>query len=29
MGNMLLYFFEEDKATKALSLRADLFGFAN
>ena len=29
MGNMLLYFFEEDKATKVLSLRADLFGFAN
>ena len=29
MGNMLLYFFEEDKLTKALSLRADLFGFAN
>ncbi|SMB94483.1 sulfoxide reductase heme-binding subunit YedZ [Hymenobacter roseosalivarius DSM 11622] len=29
MGNMLLYFFEEDKLTKELSLRADLFGFAN
>lgn len=29
MGNMLLYFFEEDKLTKKLSLRADLFGFAN
>lgn len=29
MGNMLLYFFEEDKLTKVLSLRADLFGFAN
>jgi sulfoxide reductase heme-binding subunit YedZ len=29
MGNMLLYFFEENKQTKALSLRADLFGFAN
>lgn len=29
MGNMLLYFFEEEKLTKALSLRADLFGFAN
>ena len=29
MGNMLLYFFEEDKLTKALTLRADLFGFAN
>jgi sulfoxide reductase heme-binding subunit YedZ len=29
MGNMLLYFFEEDKLTKELTLRADLFGFAN
>ncbi|SMB99700.1 Ferric reductase domain protein transmembrane component domain [Hymenobacter roseosalivarius DSM 11622] len=29
MGNMLLYFFEEDKLTKELSLRADLSGFAN
>lgn len=29
MGNMLLYFFEENKLTKELSLRSDLFGFAN
>ena len=29
MGNMLLYFFEEDKLTKSLSPRANLFGFAN
>ena len=26
---MLLYYFEEDKLTKALALRADLFGFVN
>lgn len=29
MGNMLLYFFKEDKITKELTLRSDLFGFAN
>jgi len=29
MGSILLYFFEEDKLTKALALRAELFGFVN
>lgn len=29
MGNMLLYFFKEDKTTNELTLRSDLFGFAN
>lgn len=29
MGNMLLYFFKEDKTIKELTLRSDLFGFAN
>ncbi len=29
MGNMLLYFFKEDKTTNDLTLRSDLFGFAN
>ncbi|HQS22879.1 MAG: hypothetical protein B7Y11_01605 [Sphingobacteriia bacterium 24-36-13] len=29
MGNMLLYFFKEDKIAKELILRSDLFGFAN
>lgn len=29
MGNMLLYFFKEDKITTELTLRSDLFGFAN
>ncbi|KAA8475455.1 sulfoxide reductase heme-binding subunit YedZ [Arcticibacter tournemirensis] len=29
MGNMLLYFFKEDKTTNEFTLRSDLFGFAN
>lgn len=29
MGNMLLNFFKEDKITRDLTLRSDLFGFAN
>jgi methionine sulfoxide reductase heme-binding subunit len=29
MGNMLLYFFKEEKTTNELMLRSDLFGFAN